>query len=252
LAARGAQRALPGLITVFPQENVYQSVAAQVQAAMARPFDPGSDYEHYSAVLIGPGLASRDLPNSLRSLLGRLWTTADQPVIVDASALDWLPPKEPVPRDATRVVTPHPGEAARLLKCRVADVQANRVRAVRELSERFGGCWVLLKGHQTLVGRQEGPVVVNCSGNPALAQGGAGDVLAGYVAGLLAQPVLQGMVPAALRYAVWQHGATADLLARERPNWVVEDFLQSLGGVVPLASAQPVHGTPQTGHHTHP
>jgi len=73
---------------------------------------------------------------------------------------------------------------------------------------------VTLKGHQTLVGRAAGEVFVNSTGGPRLAQGGSGDVLAGYLAGLLAQPSLQADPMLTLHYAVWRHG-----LAGESPNW---------------------------------
>ncbi|MBI5388703.1 MAG: NAD(P)H-hydrate dehydratase [Verrucomicrobia bacterium] len=230
LAARGAQRAQPGLITLLPQEDVYAPVASQLQAVMVRPFETAQSFENFTAVLAGPGLAAPDLPVSLRNVLTRLWTDFEQPVIVDASALDWLPPGEPVPRQAIRVITPHPGEAARLLRCGVAEVQADREQAARELSARFGGCMVVLKGHQTLVGRAGGDLVVNSSGNPDLAQGGSGDVLAGYLAGWLAQPaVVATAADTAVRYAVWQHGAAADELSQERRNWVVEDLVERIG-----------------------
>jgi NAD(P)H-hydrate epimerase len=88
---------------------------------------------------------------------------------------------------------------------------------------------VVLKGHQTLVGRSTGEIFVNSSGNPHLAQGGSGDVLAGFIAGLLAQPALQADAGKTLRFAVWLHGATADALQAARTNWVIEDLVAELG-----------------------
>ncbi len=88
---------------------------------------------------------------------------------------------------------------------------------------------MVLKGHQTLVGRSTGEVYVNSSGNPYLAQGGSGDVLAGYLAGLLVQPELRADVLRTIRYAVWQHGATADYLQASRPNWTVDELMQAIG-----------------------
>jgi len=70
---------------------------------------------------------------------------------------------------------------------------------------------------------------VNSSGNPHLAQGGSGDALAGYIAGLLAQPALQADVEKTVRYAVWQHGAAADQLQAARAIWVIEDLIGDLG-----------------------
>jgi hydroxyethylthiazole kinase-like uncharacterized protein yjeF len=229
LAARGAQRARPGLISVFTHEPVYYPVAAQLQSAMVNAWSPAVHLPgHYSAVLVGPGLAAPDLPEEMRIATRKLWSDALLPVVVDASALDWLP-LEPTPRNAIRVVTPHPGEAARLLNTTGARVQEDRPRAVREISKRYGQCWVALKGHQTLIGRHTGDLFVNPSGNPHLAQGGSGDLLAGYIAGLLAQPALQADVGRVLRYAVWQHGAAADELQARCRNWTVEDLAGELG-----------------------
>jgi hydroxyethylthiazole kinase-like uncharacterized protein yjeF len=163
----------------------------------------------------------------------RLWRDVLLPVIVDASALDWLPLGH-VPRNCIRIITPHPGEAARLLQTTVPHVQADRPHAVREISRRFGDCWVVLKGHQTLIGRSRGEIFVNASGNPHLAQGGSGDVLAGFIAGLLAQPPLQADTGKMLRYAVWQHGFAADALQDQRANWVVEELLGELGNLRPI------------------
>jgi NAD(P)H-hydrate epimerase len=152
------------------------------------------------------------------------------PVVADASALDWLPTGA-TRTHAARVMTPHPGEAARLLKASTSTVLANRPSALRELSRRWGNCWVVLKGHQTLVGRSTGDIYFNPSGNPKLAQGGSGDVLAGYLAGLLAQPTIQGDPLTVVRYAVWQHGAAADALSARQRVWTTEDLIPMLGQV---------------------
>ena len=100
---------------------------------------------------------------------------------------------------------------------------------MRALSGRYGHTWVVLKGHQTVVGRSTGEVYVNPSGNPHLAQGGSGDALAGFIAGMLAQPPLRNDPLTTLRYGVWEHGAAADELQQTRPNWVVEELIQNLG-----------------------
>ena len=229
LAAHGAQRAQPGLLTVLTHELTYYPVAAQLQSAMVNAWTPTTLFPgDFSALLLGPGLAAPDLPEALRTSIRKLWRDLLLPVIVDASALDWLP-LEPVPRNTIRVVTPHPGEAARMLKTTPAQIQANRPNAVREISKRYGNCWVVLKGHQTLIGRSTEPIRVNSSGNPHLARGGSGDLLAGFIAGLLAQPALKADVGRTLGYAVWQHGAAADALSARRRNWAVEDMADELG-----------------------
>lgn len=89
----------------------------------------------------------------------------------------------------------------------------------------------MLKGHQTLIGRDTGEIFVNSTGNPHLAQGGSGDALAGFIAGLLVQPALQADPGKTLRYAVWQHGLAADHLQATRKNWVVEDLIEVIGNV---------------------
>ncbi len=235
LCSRGAQRAQPGLITLYTLPPVYEPVASQCQAVMVHPWNaavklPGS----YDAVLLGPGLAAPEDPEELQQLTRRLWQQAEAPVIVDASALTWVPPG-PVPDSRLRVLTPHPGEAGRLLEISSQEVQAHRVQSLRELSRKYGNAWIILKGHQTLVGRATGEIYVNSSGNPHLAQGGSGDVLSGYVAGLLAQECLRADPLTTLRYAVWQHGAAADRLQETRSNWVVEDLLGVLGAASPAS-----------------
>ena len=183
-----------------------------------------------TAVVIGPGLASKELSSAARESTRRLWQESPLAVIVDASALEWLP-LGPCPEHALRVITPHPGEAARMLRTSPAEVQSNRAKAVRDLSHEWGNAHVVLKGHQTMIGRSREELFVNCSGNPQLAQGGSGDLLAGYLGGLLAQPILQKTASLAIQYAVWQHGAAADLLAATRPNWTIEDLAEVLGSV---------------------
>ena len=241
LAARAAQRAQPGLITLLTQESVYHAVAAQLQAVMVNLWMPDLKLpDTASAILVGPGLAAPGLADVISLTMRRIWRDSPLPVIADASSLDWLP-MGPSAKNAIRVLTPHPGEAARLLNLPKQQVQANRPQAAREISRRYGNCWVVLKGHQTLVGRsaglrsdeasspQDGEIFVNPSGNPHLAQGGSGDVLAGYLAGLLAQLPLQADVGKLIRYAVWQHGAAADQLQAARSNWTIEDLIGELG-----------------------
>ena len=268
LAARGAQRAQPGLITLLALEPVYPVIASQLQAVMVAPIHfngprgmnrlspalpsqgPGGEAEqtrlnrlhgalgvpeHCSAVLVGPGLAAAEIPGELRALTAQLWSESPLAVVADASALTWLP-RGHITSEGLRVMTPHPGEAARLLATTTQQVQAERLSSLRELSRQFGNAWVVLKGHQTLIGRGAGEVRVNSSGNPQLAQGGSGDVLSGYLAGLLTQPRLAADPFKTICFAVWQHGAAADRLQAVRRNWVVEDLVKELG-----ASANLLH-----------
>ena len=229
LTSRAAQRAQPGLVTLFTGKKVYSAVASQVQAVMVNVWKPKLKFpDSTSAILTGPGLAAPGIAEKVKPFLRKLWRDSELPMVVDASALDWLPAGR-FSKDAIRVITPHPGEAARLLKTTAKQVQANRVKSLREISRRFGNCWVALKGNQTLIGRSHGEIFVNSTGNPHLAQGGSGDVLAGFIAGLLAQPELQLDAGKTIRYAVWQHGKTADVLQAKQGNWVVEDLVAAIG-----------------------
>jgi len=229
LATRAALRAQPGLVTVFPQATAYIPVASQLQAAMVRPWQARTvPLKKASALLIGPGLAAADLSLDMKNEARFLWGDAECPVIVDASALDWLIPKAG-PQGSIRVLTPHPGEAARILSTSVEQVQSDRLGALRTISKSYGDAIVVLKGNQTLVGRASGPVFVNSTGNPLLAQGGTGDILAGYIAGLLAQPELQKDPLLTVRFAVWQHGLAADRLCQVKANWIPDDLVDYLG-----------------------
>jgi len=182
----------------------------------------------FDAILVGPGLANPQLPAKVKETVATLWRDFPETIVADASALAWLEPGAYRP-GANRIITPHPGEAARLLGKVVAEVQADRPAAVRELSRRYGGCQVVLKGHQSLVGCLEGPLFLNPSGNPHLAQGGSGDVLAGWLAGLLAQPALATELNRCVRFGVWRHGLAADQLTRRMANWNIDDLVAALG-----------------------
>lgn len=231
LAARGAQRAQPGLITLFTQPEVYAPVAAQLQAVMVRVWEENARARSagkFTAFLFGPGLAAEMLPPSVREWFRHLWASDPRPVIADAGALDWLP-EGVTPDGSCRVITPHPGEAARLLNATAEKIQSDRAGSLRALSGKFGGCRVVLKGRHTLVGARTGELFVNSSGQHGLAQGGSGDLLAGYITGGLAQPAVVNDPGRALRHAVFEHGAAADRLGTRRQNWIVEELADELG-----------------------
>jgi NAD(P)H-hydrate epimerase len=235
LSARGAQGAHPGLITVITQAESYVPIASQLQSAMVHPWPAQVSIDEFcSALTVGPGLAAKSLPEDFSRAARKWWRELPKPMIVDASALSWIEPSKP--SEATgpiRVVTPHPGEAGRMLGISARDVQADRPGALRKISETFGGCWVVLKGHQTLVGRATGPVFVNSTGNPFMAQGGSGDVLAGFLGGLLAQPELQEDAELTVRFGVWAHGAAADRLSARQGRWTVEELAGEVSIVGP-------------------
>jgi len=177
----------------------------------------GLDYAGRS-VVAGPGMGNAD---AAIHLFGKV-LEARGPVLVDADALNLAAAR---PELAERlcahggevVLTPHPLEAARLLGVTASIVQADRLEHARELALRFNSV-VVLKGAGSVIARPDGFVAVNTSGNPGLATGGSGDVLAGFCGALLAQgwPAWEAALG-----AVWMHGAAAD--------WLVEDGAGPIG-----------------------
>ncbi len=146
------------------------------------------------------------------TLAAQLQSANGQPLLLDADALNLLAQHPHLSAAAQAhkqlVLTPHPAEAARLLSCRTADIQADRAAAVHQLAEQYQAI-VVLKGHHTLVAAPQQAIYTNLSGNPGLATAGSGDVLSGLIGSLLAQGI-----PAwqAVCGGVWLHGAAADVL----------------------------------------
>jgi NAD(P)H-hydrate epimerase len=135
-------------------------------------------------------------------------------MVIDADALTALAGRPELCRAAggARLLTPHPGEAARLLGIGIPEVQADRLAAARRLAAATGAV-VALKGARTVIAAPDGRIALNPTGNPGLATGGTGDVLTGVAGGLLAQ----GVEPvAALGAAVYLHGLAGDVAAGAR------------------------------------
>ena len=228
LAARAALRANPGLVTVWTHPQTLVPVACQLASPIVQSWEPGRPMPaSVTCVVAGPGLAGPGVEPWLVNQLVEWWSRAPVAMVADASALDFLP-RGRTPLDHPRVLTPHPGEAARLLGTTAARVQADRAASLRELQALFDGAWIVLKGHATMAGRTGRKPWWNSTGNPWLAQGGSGDVLAGFLGGLLAQPVLASDPDIAVRAAIFEHGAAADRLMERGPGWTTEDLVSCL------------------------
>jgi len=161
---------------------------------------------------IGCGLG-RDIAaqNLLQDALNR-----DAALVLDADALNILAERPDLrilllSRNKPSVLTPHPGEAARLLDCRIDKVQADRIAAVRELAHKFA-CSVVLKGASSLCATRDGRLFINLTGNPGMSSPGMGDVLTGMIAAFIAQGL---SADEALLLAVHLHGAAGDALAEQ-------------------------------------
>jgi hydroxyethylthiazole kinase-like uncharacterized protein yjeF len=186
--------------------------------AAARPLMAASDL-----VAIGPGLGQSDWSRGLLEAA----LASGKPLVVDADALNLL--AQSPWRGARWVLTPHPGEAGRLLGSSAAAVQADRLGAVKGLAERYGGV-ILLKGAGSLVMAPGGQTWVCDAGNPGMAAAGMGDVLTGVVAGLAAQ--CQDLELAAVA-GVWVHAHAGDLAASAgMRGMLASDLLQQLRACV--------------------
>jgi hydroxyethylthiazole kinase-like uncharacterized protein yjeF len=214
MCARGAIRTGAGLVSVATDREAAPIVNAGSIESMTVPLDPNASLPEVmqfvrgkDAVLIGPGL--RDDEESYAFVRG-LVAGIEQPLVVDASGLNAFAgrAKELGRKNSPRVITPHPGEMARLLGLTTKDVVAARIEVAREAA-RTCGCVVVLKGHQTLIADPEGHVNVNPTGNPGMATGGMGDVLGGMIAAFLARGVDPFEAACA---AVYIHGFAGDLL----------------------------------------
>ncbi len=225
LTAGAAMRADAGYVTVAARESVLPVLEARLVEAVKKPLpetlgDEAVDVvlelaAKASAVALGPGLG-RD--EGARTLVRRLMTELELPIVADADALYEL---EPADWPGPRVLTPHEGELGRLLGRK--DISAHRLASVQEAAERFG-CVVVLKGADTLVAAPGAGVLVAASGLPSLATAGTGDVLTGIVAAFLAK----GMEPqrAAAAAAAAQQRAAVE--ARERAGLVASDLIDAL------------------------
>ena len=208
LAGEGALRAGAGLVAVATHPDhaagLNQGRPELMVRGVAKPAELDGLLGWAEVIALGPGLGQEDWG---RALLYRV-LEVDKPLVVDADGLQGL--AEAGLRREDWVLTPHPGEAARLLGCANTEVQADRFAAVRRLRDTYGGT-VILKGAGTLVlGPGERPPGVCSQGNPGMASGGSGDVLAGMVAALRA-----GGLPAtdAAEVGVCLHAAAGDLAA---------------------------------------
>ncbi|MBI4697026.1 MAG: NAD(P)H-hydrate dehydratase [Gammaproteobacteria bacterium] len=208
LAAEAAARVGAGLVSVAAHPEVAAGVSALRPELMAHGVRDAAGLApllaRASVVAIGPGLGQSDWA---RELLGKV-LDCRLPLVVDADALNLLA-MERTRRDDW-VLTPHPGEAARLLATTTRAIQGDRFGSARALAATFGGS-VILKGAGSLVARDGAPVGVVTAGNPGMGSGGMGDVLTGIVAGLHAQGLA---LHAAAELGACLHAAAGDAAAR--------------------------------------
>ncbi len=205
LAAHAALAAGAGLVTLSAPVAALDACHARLPEVIAAAPGERLAFDKFSAIVIGPGLGATD---ATRDRVARVLALTQCPVVLDADALNVLVGVELV-RPERLILTPHPGEASRLLDMTTAEIARNRPSAARVLASRHD-CAAVLKGAGSLVARADGALALNLTGNPGMATAGSGDVLAGVAGAMLCH----GLNPwHAARLATWLHGAAGDCAA---------------------------------------
>ena len=215
----GALRAGAGLATVASAESAIAQIASHAPEIMTEPLPETDDgsislrtldqlstlVDKKNVVALGPGMGRN---SETAQLIRRLVNELPRPMVVDADGLNALDGGKTLRGPAARILTPHPGEMARLANNTVKDVQADRIGCARGFAEERG-VYLVLKGNRTVIASPDGRAWINPTGSPAMATGGTGDVLTGMIAGLLAQ--FPDQIEAALLAAVYLHGRAGEL-----------------------------------------
>ena len=248
LAAQGALKSGAGLVTVASPRSVVPVIAAYAPEYMTEPLDETIDgtvdfaaAEHVlevdaDAIVVGPGLGrGQGVSTFVRELL----ESSETPLIFDADALNAFAdePSALVGREGRDVIiTPHPGEMARLVGATIDDVQADRVGIARDFATAHK-LYVVLKGYRTIIATPDGKVFVNPTGSPGMATGGTGDVLAGMLAAWLGQLL---DAEAACRLAVYVHGAAGELADADQGevSMTAGDLVQHISDAILELSAR--------------
>ena len=239
LCAMGALRSGAGLVTVATPRSCLPLVAASSPVFMTLELPDGSNgtldasgletllEQEHDVIACGPGLGrTPEVAQFVRTLLEK----ATVPLVLDADALTVLaddPASLTGSEERDLIITPHPGEMARLVGVSVADVQSNRIQIATDFATAHHA-YVILKGHRTVIATPDGRVYLNPTGNPGMATGGTGDVLTGMIAAWLAQLL---DADAACRLAVFLHGAAGDLAEANQgqAGMIATDLFDHLG-----------------------
>ena len=239
LAVEGALRAGAGIVQLASVEAVLAVCCVRTPECVLLPLQAGHSggpsaenlpllrekLDSCRALLAGPGLTScTDTAALVRDLVPRTKGAA----VLDADALNALAGGDlPCPKGGL-ILTPHPGEMARLAGCTIAQVEQDRPAAALRFA-RENSCVLVLKGHETLVAAPDGRLWKNTTGNAGMARGGSGDVLAGMIAAL----ACAGLEPAdAAVCGVFLHGLAGDLCTKRlgQTSMLPHDMLADLGG----------------------
>lgn len=237
LAATAAVKSGCGLVTCGVPGVIFDTAAAKLSEAMTVSLPSNSEgflreaaaaaEEHIkkaSAILIGCGIRNNsETAYFVREVIER---SQGKSLIIDADALNVLASSPEYLKGA--IITPHPGEMARLMQTSVASVEEDRMNNALSFAESYG-CTVVLKGAATVTAYPDGRAYINCGGNPGMANGGSGDALAGITASFAAQKI-----PEAAVKAVWAHSLAGDLAAEEYSENAMSagDIIKMLPGAI--------------------
>lgn len=230
MTADGALRAGAGLATIGTTGEAAIGLGPALYETMVEPALERSAealaerLSAFDAVAVGPGLATDD---RVGALLAEALPRVERSLVIDADGLNHAVARPRVLAGGARIITPHPGEAGRLLGCTSADVQRDRLGAARRLAEQTGAT-VVLKGAHTVVHAADG-VAICPAGNPGMATAGSGDVLTGIIAALLARGL---PAPEAARAGVLWHARAGDRAARDGAHHLLaRDIIRGLAAV---------------------
>ncbi len=241
LACLAALRAGCGLVTYCLPQSAFERFDARYPEIMCDTV-PDAGTEAFAAsglsaavtiasakqaIAIGPAVGTSA---ETASFVNALLSETTVPCVVDADALNVLDLEKIKDRRASTVLTPHPGEMARLYKTTSSDVQKDRIGFAHNLSESTGA-HVVLKGSGTIVASPDGEIAINPTGNPGMATAGMGDALTGIIASFIAQ----GMkITAACKAAVYLHGLAGDIAARDlsQPSIIASDVITRIGKAI--------------------
>ena len=240
LASAAAVRTGSGLVHLWVPREIWPVLAVKCQEAMPAPVPPYPELlkklNQSDGVLIGPGLG-RSRASDVRTL--HLVEQVTAPLVLDADGINAVAEHIDVldtRRGRLTVVTPHDGEFLRLTRGKA--IGPDRGAAAAAFAQRHG-CVLVLKGHRTITAFPDGTTFVNTTGNPGMAKGGSGDVLAGMILSLLGQGL-----PAkrAVPTAVWLHGAAGDLAADDFGEYGMtpSDLVRRIPAAIRLATILPL------------
>jgi len=251
LCAESALRSGAGLVTLaVPEKIINAIIKVKPKEIMLLPLNQTEEgffsFKSYKKIkdflkkidilVIGPGLGQH---NSTQKLIRKIIMGIDKPLVLDADGINALVGHLKILSAirytlSARILTPHPGEMARLLGKSVEEIQRNRKNIAKSFSKSYN-CILVLKGYKTVVAEPAGKIYINNTGNPGMATAGSGDVLTGIIASFLGQGL---DAFSAVKYAVYLHGLAGDLAAKEKTQlgMIASDIIEKIPEAIKISA----------------